>query len=169
MMDRLTKRVKGVASLGWEGGTYFKMEKLTPNCSKHYCRRNVKCLHVTDRTCLYLRLIDSLAAYEDTNLTPAEMTDHEEMFKAYRHICGGKSPEEISETIKAKEERRPCEFCEGYGKRYGPAFRVEYFKQTAADDGIDIDIDALFCPHCGRKLISEAAEAEKERLEHGEI
>ena len=43
--------------------------------------------------------ISRLAAYEDTGLTPDEVKDHEEMFKAYRHVCGGKSPEEIQQMI----------------------------------------------------------------------
>lgn len=38
---------------------------------------------------------ENLAAYEDTGFMPEEIADHEEMFKAYRHVCGGKSPEEI--------------------------------------------------------------------------
>ncbi|MEA5003837.1 MAG: hypothetical protein VB081_10095 [Christensenella sp.] len=35
-----------------------------------------------------------LAAYEDIG-TPEEIADHEEMFEAYRHVCRGKSPEEV--------------------------------------------------------------------------
>ncbi len=38
--------------------------------------------------------------YRDTGLTPEEITDHEEILKAYRHVCGGKSPEEITRLHK---------------------------------------------------------------------
>jgi small-conductance mechanosensitive channel len=40
-------------------------------------------------------LKDRLDAYKSTGLTPDEIRDHEEIFKAYRNVCGGKSPEEI--------------------------------------------------------------------------
>lgn len=56
-----------------------------------------------------------LHAYRNTRLTPEEIKDHEEMFKAYRHICGGRSPEEIKralELLDAEEQglllRLPC-------------------------------------------------------------
>jgi hypothetical protein len=38
-----------------------------------------------------------LKEYHDTGLTPEEIKEHEEMFTAYRHVCGGKSPEEIED------------------------------------------------------------------------
>lgn len=44
-----------------------------------------------------------MAEYEDTGLTPEEIKDHEEIFAAYRHACGGKSPEEIKALIDADE------------------------------------------------------------------
>lgn len=54
-------------------------------------------------------MVERLAEYEDTGLTPDEIIEHEEMFKAYRHVCGGKSPEEIerlqSENTRLKAER----------------------------------------------------------------
>ena len=31
--------------------------------------------------------------------TPEEIADHEEMFKAYRYVCGGKSPEEVQQIF----------------------------------------------------------------------
>lgn len=43
----------------------------------------------------HAEIIIRLAAYEDTNLMPEEIAEHEEMFQAYRHVCGGKSPDEI--------------------------------------------------------------------------
>jgi hypothetical protein len=49
-------------------------------------------------------MVERLAEYEDTGLTPDEIIEHEEMFKAYRHVCGGKSPEEI-ERLQAENRR----------------------------------------------------------------
>lgn len=40
---------------------------------------------------------DLLQAYMDTGLTPEEITTNMEMFAAYRHVCGGKSPEEVAQ------------------------------------------------------------------------
>ena len=37
--------------------------------------------------------------YESIGLEPEEVKTNEEMFKAYRHVCGGKSPEEIKEAL----------------------------------------------------------------------
>lgn len=72
-------------------------------------------------------MVERLAEYEDTGLTPDEIIEHEEMFKAYRHVCGGKSPEEIerlqSENARLKAEldkavedmrrcrRNKCDYC----------------------------------------------------------
>ena len=55
------------------------------------------------RSAFYQKACDRLAAYEDTGLTPEEIKDHEEIFKAYRHVCGGKSPEEIPRWIPVGE------------------------------------------------------------------
>lgn len=51
-------------------------------------------------------LTDRLAAYEDVGLEPEEIKDHEEMFAAYRHVCGGKSPEEIVHALELMEAER---------------------------------------------------------------
>ena len=61
-------------------------------------------------------MVERLAEYEDTGLTPDEIIEHEEMFKAYRHVCGGKSPEEIerlqSENTRLKEALdNQCDDC----------------------------------------------------------
>jgi hypothetical protein len=45
-------------------------------------------------------LIDKLAEYEDIGLTPEEIKAHEEMFTAYRHVCGGRSPKEVARALK---------------------------------------------------------------------
>jgi hypothetical protein len=44
-----------------------------------------------------------LEQYKATGLTPEEIKDHEEMFKAYRHVCGGMSPEEVKNRIEFTE------------------------------------------------------------------
>lgn len=51
-------------------------------------------------------LTDRLAAYEDIGLEPEEIKDHEEMFAAHRHVCGGKSPEEIVHALELMEAER---------------------------------------------------------------
>jgi hypothetical protein len=51
-------------------------------------------------------ILQRLAEYEDTGLTPEEIAEHEEMFKAYRHVCGGKSPEEIAVMITKNADLR---------------------------------------------------------------
>lgn len=51
-------------------------------------------------------VVDRLAAYEDMGLEPEEIKDHEEMFAAYRHVCGGKSPEEIVHALELMEAER---------------------------------------------------------------
>lgn len=43
--------------------------------------------------------INRLSEYEDTGLMPEEIKDNMDIFKAYRHVCGGKSPEEIMQMI----------------------------------------------------------------------
>jgi len=55
----------------------------------------------TDYDGFYAHLLANhrLGQYEDTGLTPEEITDHEAIFKAYRNVCGGKSPDEISALI----------------------------------------------------------------------
>ena len=47
----------------------------------------------------YQELLNRLAAYEDTGFEPSEISEREEMFVAYRHICGGKSPEEVRAAL----------------------------------------------------------------------
>ena len=48
--------------------------------------------------------VDRLAAYEDTGLEPDDITANMEMFAAYRHVCGGRPPEEIEALVKAQHE-----------------------------------------------------------------
>lgn len=58
-----------------------------------------------------IALCQRLAAYEDTGLTPEEVNDHEEMFAAYRHVCGGKSPDDVAQVF-AKNARLRAELAE---------------------------------------------------------
>lgn len=44
-------------------------------CSTEYCKSAFKCPNVSDRTCPYLKMIDRLAAYEDTGLSPEEIIE----------------------------------------------------------------------------------------------
>lgn len=46
-----------------------------------------------------------LLQYRSTGLSPAEIIDHEDIFKAYRHVCWGFSPEQIKSFIQNKEEK----------------------------------------------------------------
>lgn len=75
-------------------------------CTKSFCEHNVQ-------------VCNRLAAYEDTGLEPEEIKANMEMFAAYRHVCGGLSPEKVeaalrrmAENDKAREEGRlvvlPC-------------------------------------------------------------
>lgn len=47
--------------------------------------------------------INALGPYEDLG-TVEELTANMEMFAAYRHVCGGRPPEEIAVLVKAQKE-----------------------------------------------------------------
>lgn len=55
-----------------------------------------------------------LQDYEDTGLTPEEIMEHEEIFKAYRNVCGGLSPALVEEVERQEKEiatlKRALEF-----------------------------------------------------------
>jgi hypothetical protein len=68
------------------------MERLT-----HWNKE--KCLYEAFDGDSHQLAIDVLAHYENTNLAWHEITDHEKMFKSYRHICGGRSPEDIKKAL----------------------------------------------------------------------
>ncbi len=65
-MDRITER-KG------NGFVTFR-EKKQRKCEKTFCSYANCCESVVDRSCPYLKLIDRLADYEDTELTPEEVS-----------------------------------------------------------------------------------------------
>ncbi len=65
-MDRITER-KG------NGFVTFR-EKKQRKCEKTFCSYANCCESVVDRSCPYLKLIDRLADYEDTKLTPEEVS-----------------------------------------------------------------------------------------------
>lgn len=68
----------------------------------------------------------------------------------------------LLETCRDKKVSESCEFCDGYGGKYGPAFVVEYFRQTTVDDCININLEPKFCTECGRKLpVGESKEWKK--------
>lgn len=49
------------------------------------------------------QIVNAYFDYKYAGLTPEKITEHEEMFKAYRNVCGGKSPEEISALIAERD------------------------------------------------------------------
>lgn len=79
--------------------TYFKAMSVL-GCETDRLRSRSVCKHncCDGKNCVswLSEKFQELQAFEDTNLTPDEITEHEEMFKAYRHVCGGKSPDEIA-------------------------------------------------------------------------
>lgn len=103
--------------------------------------------------------IKRLAAYEDTGLEPSEISEREEMFVAYRHICGGKSPEEAQSNFEelsayrtAEEQRnKGCDFCNGHEHYH---FYAGYSQQLdVVDKFVEREIEEInFCPICGRAL-----------------
>lgn len=87
-MDRLTKRIGGVVVY-----TCGKYEDTTPGEMESWDVRDV---------------ITRLAEYEDTGLIPEEIKEHEEIFAAYRHVCGGRPPEEVKRALKLLDETNGC-------------------------------------------------------------
>ena len=93
-MERLTQRKNG--------GTFFSedgcnMCGYAEKRSSTFCE-NLGCHSVIDRSCPYLQIIDRLAAYEDTGLTPeqivamkAELEDmqyrHDRVQDFCVHVC----------------------------------------------------------------------------------
>lgn len=86
---------------------------------------SIKSVYLPSYTSIYWKL----AEYEKTGLTPEEIIINEELFKAYRHVCGGKSPEEIKnieserdywrgEAIKATAELGEIKIAEEQGLLY---------------------------------------------------
>lgn len=86
-MNRLTERINGEAYVKRYGG-------LTSIC--YGCDRVGTC---KKKKCGFYHAIEKLAAYEDTGFEPEEVKTNEEMFKAYRHVCGGRPPEEIKKAL----------------------------------------------------------------------
>ena len=66
-MERLTKRDGNFVTFGKKTRGFL--------CSTEYCKSAFKCPNVSDRTCPYLKMIDRLAAYEDTGLSPEEIIE----------------------------------------------------------------------------------------------
>ena len=66
-MERLTKRDGNFVTFGQKPRGFL--------CSTEYCKSAFECPNVSDRTCPYLKMIDRLAAYEDTGLGPEEIIE----------------------------------------------------------------------------------------------
>lgn len=64
-MERLTKREGNFVTVGKKPRGFL--------CSTEYCKSAFECPNVLDRTCPYLKMLDRLAAYEDTGLEPKEI------------------------------------------------------------------------------------------------
>lgn len=93
-------------------------------------------------------VIDRLAAYEDTGLEPEEIKTSMEMFAAYRHVCGGRSPEEIAALAQA-QDAGPCGLC-----RHNPPSSCDGKPCTMCPaEGCIVEEPIVFadgqCPRCG--------------------
>ena len=55
-------------------------------CPRDFCDNAYGCDKVKDRTCPYLRLLDKLAAYEDTGLSPEEIKLNMDGLDEYRKV-----------------------------------------------------------------------------------
>ena len=100
MTDRLTEMSNGNVQLKAarnSDGLYCVCPEICDDVEDKY--GNVECCG----NCPIQKAFDRLAAYEDTNLMPDEIKDHEEMFKAYRHVCGGLAHDEIPHWIPVSE------------------------------------------------------------------
>lgn len=49
--------------------------------------------------------VDRLAEYEDIGMTPDEIADQLELFRAYRHVCKGRTPEFVAQAIAYTEQQ----------------------------------------------------------------
>jgi len=138
-MDRLTKRIKGIVVY-----TCGKYEDTTPGEMESWDVRDV---------------ITRLAEYEDTGLTPEEIKEHEEIFAAYRHVCGGRLPEEVKRALKLLDETNEDLMAHGKWKRVedGRAYWFacsECGEMTPKSQWGDNDFSE-YCPNCGAKMDEE--------------
>jgi len=79
------------------------------------------------------KIVIKLAAYEDTGLTPEKINEHEEIFKAYRHVCGGKSPQEINNLLEDRIywEKEASKSARELGEMKGIQEECEYWHREA--------------------------------------
>lgn len=115
----------------------------------------------------YSMAVKRLGEYEDTGLTPEEINDHEETFKAYKSVCGGYSPEQIAEFIllRGKIERGELvEVVKGewesiplnvYDDRYGMNKYNMRIKCSSCGFVTASDLKYKFCPCCGADMRGE--------------
>lgn len=138
------------------------MERLTDNP----CGKKAGCKLTKNGECCYAGCVNfqavqnRLAAYEDTNLTPEEITEHEAMFQAYRHVCGGKSPDEITALREQVEREKECEHCTIYSNTRrvlgydgdNDGIAIAYGDNAVWLSSDSWEIIVRYCPMCGRRL-----------------
>ena len=112
-----------------------------------------------------------LGEYEDAGLEPSEIAEHEEMFKAYRHACGGMSPEEIASLKESIAEyqrleqedllvRLPCKVGDRVYCTYGRSYKVSGVEKGLG--GIKIyGISDNFLGYYGKEVFLTQAEAKQ--------
>lgn len=114
MFERLTKR-KG-------NRTYFVTSKMPKDCNRsiNFCQ-NAKCKSAETRVCPYLKVIDTLAAYEDTGLSPSEIT-----------ALQSENAQLKKQLDKAVEDidHYTCRLCKHYNEKlcYGSMFGADYIE-----------------------------------------
>ena len=132
-MERLTKRDGNFVTVGKKPRGFLG--------STEYCKSAFKCPNVSDRTCPYLKMIDRLAAYEDTGLEPEEVAKiREDVENGYMKSTArryGISVARLRELAQADREGR----CVVLNMPRKPL--------VWGDD----DQNACLCPYCGRDLM----------------
>lgn len=83
--------------------------------------------------CKKKREYDRLRNYENTGLTPEEILDQAEMFRAYRHVCGGKSPEEVESLLNKNTRNETC-ICKHITTGNGGGDSVTWWHVCTLDD-----------------------------------
>jgi hypothetical protein len=110
------------------------IERLTHESDGYFVVSNNNCFEDQDEN--YCGpVIESLAAYEDTEMSPQEVKDSLEMFKAYRHVCGGKSPEEVKAIIERNSIlQKALELsCENPCNWQEPEYWIKQAKEALSD------------------------------------
>lgn len=98
------------------------------------------------------RLIEEyIADVKRLEAEKAEMTRAMASTRANQCVsCGSEMPEGdmVCKGCYEKQDLSPCEYCE-----HGTAHLfAEYGRQVKEDEFFQIELDILYCPHCGRKI-----------------